>query len=37
MEDDVPLHLAQNIRQLRETRGFTQERMAKLSGVPRPT
>ena len=35
--DDVAGHLANNIRQLREMRGMTQQQMAKLSGVPRPT
>jgi transcriptional regulator with XRE-family HTH domain len=35
--DDVAGHLANNIRQLREARGMTQQQMAKLSGVPRPT
>lgn len=31
------LHLAHNVRALREARGLTQAQMAKLSGVPRPT
>jgi len=35
--DDVAGHLGNNIRQLRETRGLTQQQMAKISGVPRPT
>lgn len=35
--DDVPAHLANNIRQLRETRGLSQQQCAKISGVPRPT
>jgi transcriptional regulator with XRE-family HTH domain len=35
--DDVAGHLANNIRQLREMRGMTQQQMAKLGGVPRPT
>jgi transcriptional regulator with XRE-family HTH domain len=30
-------NLADNIRQLREARGLTQQQMAKLSGLPRPT
>ena len=34
---DVPDNLAKSIRQLRELRGFTQNRLAQLSGVPRPT
>ena len=29
--------LASNVRKLREARGLTQQQMAKLSGVPRPT
>ena len=35
--DDVAGHLGNNIRQLREARGLTQQQMAKISGVPRPT
>lgn len=34
---DVALHLANNMKQLREARGITQQQMAKLAGVPRPT
>lgn len=30
-------HLGNNVRQLREARGLTQQQMAKISGVPRPT
>jgi len=37
MIDSTAAHLAANIRQLRETRGMTQEQMARLSDVPRPT
>lgn len=37
MPEDVPTHLAENVRQLRESRGFTQQQAAKLSSVPRPT
>ena len=37
MADPVPLHLARNIRQLREARGLTQEQCSRISGVPRPT
>ncbi len=37
MQPDVPLHLAQNLRILREARGLTQERVARLAEVPRPT
>ncbi len=35
--DDVALHLADNLRRLREARGLSQQRMAQLSGIPRPT
>ncbi|MGZ3477009.1 MAG: helix-turn-helix domain-containing protein, partial [Polyangiales bacterium] len=35
--EDVPGALAQNLRQLRLARGLTQEQLAKVSGVPRPT
>lgn len=35
--DDLAARLARNIRQLREMRGFTQQQMAKLSGIPRAT
>ncbi len=31
------MHLADNLRRLRETRGLSQQRMAQLSGIPRPT
>lgn len=34
---DVPLNLANNMKQLREARGITQQQMSKLAGVPRPT
>jgi transcriptional regulator with XRE-family HTH domain len=37
MSDPLPARLAANIRTLRETRGLTQEQMAKLAGVPRAT
>jgi len=35
--NSVASNLAANIRLLRETRGLTQEQMARLSGIPRPT
>ena len=35
--DDIADHLGNNIRQLREARSLTQQQMAKISGVPRPT
>jgi transcriptional regulator with XRE-family HTH domain len=33
----LSLRLAENLRQLRESRGQTQERMARLAGIPRAT
>jgi len=35
--NDIPFNLAQNIRQLRESRKLSQQRMSALSGIPRPT
>jgi transcriptional regulator with XRE-family HTH domain len=37
MSDPLAERLAANIRQLRESRGMTQEQMARLSGIPRAT
>lgn len=37
MDDDLADRLAGNVRQLRLARGFTQNQMAKLSGLPRAT
>jgi len=37
MAEQVALNLGSNIRQLREARGMTQEQMARVSGIPRPT
>ena len=37
MDSPVATYLAENLRQLRDSRGLTQDQMAKLSGVPRPT
>ena len=37
MTDSTASNLGANIRQLREARGMTQEQMARLSDVPRPT
>ena len=34
---DAAHHLADNLRRLREARGLSQQRMAQLSGIPRPT
>ena len=35
--DDVATNLSENLRQLRETRGLSQQQLARLAGVPRPT
>jgi len=35
--DDIRANLGANVRRLRETRGLSQQRMAQLSGIPRPT
>jgi len=35
--DDASANLAANVRRLREARGRSQQQMAKLSGMPRPT
>ena len=37
MSDDLAARLAHNVRELRQARGFTQQQMAKLSGLPRAT
>ena len=37
MDNPIAANLGSNIRQLREARGMTQEQMARISGVPRPT
>ena len=37
MSDELAGRLADNLRQLRQTRGKTQQQMAKLAGVPRAT
>jgi transcriptional regulator with XRE-family HTH domain len=37
MPDSTSTHLAHNARRLREERGLSQQQMAKLSGIPRPT
>ena len=34
---DIRLNLATNVRRLREARGLSQQRIADLSGIPRPT
>lgn len=35
--EDASTHVARNLVQLREVRGWTQTRLAQLAGVPRPT
>jgi transcriptional regulator with XRE-family HTH domain len=37
MPSDLSVRLGRSIRQLRETRGLTQQQMARLAGVPRAT
>ena len=37
MVDDLADRLARNIKQLRESRGLTQEQMSRVSGIPRAT
>jgi transcriptional regulator with XRE-family HTH domain len=37
MSDETSLNLATNVRRLREKRALTQQELAELSGVPRPT
>src|SRR6187399_2909621 len=34
---EIPRNLGENVRKLRETRGLSQQQLAKLSGIPRPT
>jgi transcriptional regulator with XRE-family HTH domain len=37
MDDQRARNLADNLRRLREERGFSQQQIARISGVPRPT
>jgi len=37
MEDAIAGYIAQNVRQLRQSRNLSQEQLSRLSGVPRPT
>jgi XRE family transcriptional regulator, regulator of sulfur utilization len=37
MADSTAQNLAANVRQLREARGLSQQQMAQLAGLPRPT
>lgn len=37
MPDDARANLAANVRRLRDARGLSQQQMARLAGMPRPT
>jgi len=37
MTEDRASHLGANVRRLREARGVSQQQMASLAGIPRPT
>jgi XRE family transcriptional regulator, regulator of sulfur utilization len=37
MSEQLSERLGHNLRQLRQARGFTQQQMSKLSGLPRAT
>jgi len=37
MKDAIASYIAQNIKQLRQSRNLSQEQLSRLSGVPRPT
>ena len=37
MEDAIAGYIAQNVKQLRQSRNLSQEQLSRLSGVPRPT
>src|SRR5690349_17157287 len=37
MADDVATNLANNVRQLREARGLTQQQVSRIAGLPRAT
>lgn len=37
MEEAIARYIAQNVRQLRQSRNLTQEQLSRISGVPRPT
>jgi transcriptional regulator with XRE-family HTH domain len=37
MENAIAGYIAANVRQLRQSRNLTQEQLARISGVPRPT
>src|SRR5688500_15257079 len=37
MRDAIAGYIAQNVKQLRQSRNMSQEQLSRLSGVPRPT
>lgn len=37
LEDSIAHNLAANVRALRETRGISQQQIAQIAGIPRPT
>jgi transcriptional regulator with XRE-family HTH domain len=37
MQDAIASYIAQNIKQLRQSRNLSQEQLSRISGVPRPT
>lgn len=37
MDETTSKHLADNVRQLREARGLTQQQLSKIAGIPRAT
>ena len=37
MMDDISSNLSNNLRQLREMRGLSQQQLARQAGIPRPT
>lgn len=37
MQDAIARYIAENVRQLRQSRKMSQEQLSRLSGVPRPT
>lgn len=37
MKDEIASYIAQNIKALQQSRNLTQEQLARLAGIPRPT
>src|SRR5205085_11992665 len=37
MQDAIAEYIAQNVKELRQSRNMSQEQLSRLSGVPRPT